>query len=210
MATKDRRFRRKRIDIRASGMVSFCIVDKTAVIMIEFTPIHTDSQIAETASLARDIWQDHYTPIIGAEQVSYMLATFQSEQAIRKQIEDGYEYYLITCDQQKTGYVAVIPDANSSTLMISKIYVLKSERGKGIGKKTLEFVESLAVERQLDTLWLTVNKNNSRSIAWYEQMGFTNSGSLVQDIGEGFVMDDFRMEKKLPAAQSFRAVFPAR
>jgi len=46
-------------------------------------------------------------------------------------------------------------------------------------------------------MWLTVNKNNSHSIAWYSRMGFTNAGPILQDIGGGFVMDDFRMEKSI-------------
>jgi hypothetical protein len=29
----------------------------------------------------------------------------------------------------------------------------------------------------------------------YEKIGFKNVGSLVQDIGSGFVMDDYKMEK---------------
>ena len=33
------------------------------------------------------------------------------------------------------------------------------------------------------------------SIAWYTRMGFRNAGPIVQDIGAGYVMDDYRMEK---------------
>jgi diamine N-acetyltransferase len=44
---------------------------------------------------------------------------------------------------------------------------------------------------------LTVNKNNTGAISVYEKIGFRNVGSLVQDIGSGFVMDDYAMEKTL-------------
>ncbi len=33
--------------------------------------------------------------------------------------------------------------------------------------------------------------------AFYERMGFARTGSLVQDIGNGFVMDDFKLMKPL-------------
>lgn len=33
-------------------------------------------QIAAVAALAREIWTQHYTPIIGAAQVAYMLERF--------------------------------------------------------------------------------------------------------------------------------------
>jgi hypothetical protein len=39
--------------------------------------------------------------------------------------------------------------------------------------------------------------NHSDAIAWYTRMGFTIVGPTVQDIGAGFVMDDYRMEKTI-------------
>jgi RimJ/RimL family protein N-acetyltransferase len=68
-------------------------------------------------------------------------------------------------------------------------------RGKGYGGKTVEFLESLAREDGFKKITLTVNKYNSGSIKAYEKMGFKNVGSIVQDIGNGFVMDDYKMEK---------------
>jgi ribosomal protein S18 acetylase RimI-like enzyme len=61
----------------------------------------------------------------------------------------------------------------------------------------LEFVEDLCRQRKIKKIWLTVNKNNSHSIKWYSRMGFTNTGPLLQDIGGGFVMNDYRMEKTI-------------
>jgi hypothetical protein len=43
-------------------------------------------------------------------------------------------------------------------------------------------------------MWLTVNKQNP-TLDWYRRRGFVCTGSLVQEIGGGFVMDDYRMEK---------------
>ena len=61
----------------------------------------------------------------------------------------------------------------------------------------LEFMENLCRHRNIKKIWLTVNKNNSHSISWYSRMGFINTASIIQDIGEGFVMDDYRMEKTI-------------
>lgn len=163
--------------------------------MADIIEVHTEAQIAETARLAGEIWRQHYTPIIGQAQVDYMLKKFQSEAAIAAQIADGYEYYLLADEGESAGYLAVVPDPPQSALLLSKIYVLDAKRGCGYGRKMLLFAEELCRQRQLKTLWLTVNKNNSNSIAWYMQMGFANAGPIVQDIGNGFVMDDYRMEK---------------
>jgi ribosomal protein S18 acetylase RimI-like enzyme len=91
------------------------------------------------------------------------------------------------------GYLAVQPRGHE--LFLSKIYVTSSVRRKGRGRKALAFAEALARERGLKKITLTVNKNNRVATTAYEKAGFRNTGSLVQDIGNGFVMDDYKMEK---------------
>lgn len=164
---------------------------------METRQVQSREEIAEVARLARGIWREHYVKIIGQAQVDYMLDKFQSENAIADQLAHGYEYYLAISDGQGAGYVAIVHDPDESTLMVSKIYVHKALRGRGYGKKMLEFAEQLSRERGATTMWLTVNRHNDNSVAWYERMGFVNAGPCVTDIGGGFVMDDFRMEKIL-------------
>jgi len=163
--------------------------------MIDLIEVRSEAQIADVVDLAREIWCEHYVPIIGQEQVDYMLGKFQSERAITDQIADAYEYYIVVQDEKSVSYVAVVPKISEASLMLSKIYVKKSARGRGLGQKMLEFMESLCRQRNIKKMWLTVNKNNSHSIDWYSWMGFINTASLIQDIGEGYVMDDYRMEK---------------
>lgn len=165
--------------------------------MIYFIEVHSEQQIADVANLAREIWQEYYVPIVGQEQVDYMLGKFQCERAIAKQLTDRYEYYSVAYDKRSAGYMAVVSNMGNTSLMISKIYVRKSDRGCGLGKQMLEFVEELCRQRRIKKIWLTVNKNNRYSIEWYSRMGFTNNGPIIQDIGSGFVMDDFRMEKAI-------------
>lgn len=163
--------------------------------MIRFHRVRSQAQIAAVARLAREIWTAHYTPIIGRAQVDYMVQQFQSAPAVAAQIDGDYEYYLVTSDAQEVGYLAVVRDVDDGTLLLSKIYLLASQRGHCLGKAMLRFVEDLCRRWGSGTVWLTVNKHNAAAIAWYERMGFTNAGPIVQDIGGGFVMDDYKMEK---------------
>lgn len=158
-----------------------------------FIPVTTNDQMSLVESLAREIWTEHYTPIIGKLQVEYMLDRFQSRQAIADQIKTGVLYFLIRTDDAFIGYLAVQP--KDDELFLSKIYVRSSLRRKGYGRKAVQFVELLAKERNLGKVVLTVNKSNVTSIRSYEKMGFQNAGSLIQDIGNGYVMDDYKMEK---------------
>jgi ribosomal protein S18 acetylase RimI-like enzyme len=162
---------------------------------MSFINVSTPEQIAFVESLAAEIWTEHYTPIIGKAQVDYMLASFQSGQAVSDQIASGVLYYLMEEDREFIGYLAVQPRGDE--LFLSKIYVKSAFRGRGHGKKAVQYAEQLARERGLRKIVLTVNKNNRIAIKAYEKLGFRNAGSLVQDIGSGYVMDDYRMEKNI-------------
>jgi hypothetical protein len=96
--------------------------------MIRFIKVHSEQQIADIAYLAQEIWQEHYLPIVGQEQIDYMLKKFQCERAIAKQLTDGYEYYSVTYDKRSAGYMAVISNVSDASLMISKIYVHLADR----------------------------------------------------------------------------------
>lgn len=163
--------------------------------MAEFKYVDSADSYAMVARLARDIWTEHYTPIIGPEQVEYMLARFQSASAVKAQTDHGVEYYLIEHDGGPAGYLALDPTKELGTMFLSKIYVHCSLRGAGLGHAALQFAEGICRERGIDLLWLTCNKHNAATLAWYERRGFRNAGPTVADIGGGYVMDDWRLEK---------------
>ncbi len=166
-----------------------------------FVQVSTGKQIEMVESLAKEIWTEHYTPIIGGEQVCYMLDRFQTKKAISDEIGAGVLYFLIESGGESIGYVAVQP--KRAELFLSKIYISSANRSSGYGKKAVQFIEKLARKRGLGKISLTVNKNNTASIEAYKKLGFRNLGSLIRDIGGGFVMDDYRMEKnvsRLPGA----------
>lgn len=155
--------------------------------------VTTETQIETVARLAFEIWNQHFTPIIGKAQVDYMVDKFQSKKAIAEQLDEGYSYYLLEADGDYIGYTGICPKEDE--MFLSKLYILASQRGKGHGRKTVEFIEDIAREKGLDKITLTVNKNNTDAIKAYEKFGFKNTGPIVTDIGGGFVMDDYRMEK---------------
>jgi GNAT superfamily N-acetyltransferase len=162
--------------------------------MIHMVPVASAEQVALVARLAREIWEEYYVPIIGRAQVDYMVAKFQTAEAMQAQIDEGYEYFLIHLQDRPVGYLAIRHDAPEARIFISKLYVLAAQRKSGAGRQSLDFVESIARERGATQLWLTVNKGNP-SVRAYERLGFHIAEAIVMDIGGGFVMDDYRMEK---------------
>ena len=153
----------------------------------------TPGDIATVARLAREIWTAHYTPIIGAAQVDFMLERFQSEDAIADQIAEGFAYFLVAVEDRPVGYAAILPEPEGS-LFLSKIYVHSSARGQGAGKAMLDHIITLARHRGLSRIHLTVNRHTQCAIDWYLRQGFVITGQQCQDIGNGFVMDDFVLQ----------------
>ena len=156
-----------------------------------------DDDIAAVAELADEIWHEHFVSIIGEPQVDYMLEKFQSPSAIAAQLESGYEYYIASADGQSAGYTGLIPDPANRRMMISKLYVRLDARGTGLGSGLLEFAGEECRKRGIDTIWLTVNRFNHQPVDWYRRKGFSVVDEVKKDIGAGFFMDDFIMEKKL-------------
>ena len=60
----------------------------------------------------------------------------------------------------------------------------------------LEYIDDYARRNDIHTEYLRVNKGNP-TVRIYERAGFIIKESVVKDIGNGFVMDDYIMEKTL-------------
>ena len=154
--------------------------------------------IEALVALAREIWIEHYTPIIGAEQVEYMPDKFQSEGAIFSQINfEGYAYYMAFFKGKLAGYLSIKPDETTREVFLSKIYVEKSYRRLGIAKEFINMLKELYDNTQFNNIWLTVNKYNKGSIDAYKRLGFEIVDEMVTDIGNGFVTDDYKMSMEL-------------
>lgn len=158
---------------------------------LRFLPVTDPSGAAEVESLARSIWPPHYIPIIGEEQVDYMLTKFQTASAILAQIGEGQRYFLLQIADRNLGYLAFQPQ--DGMLYLSKLYLLSEERGKGIASQALEFLKTQTRALGLARIFLRVHKRNP-AVAIYQKLGFRITGPLVTEIGEGFIMDDHRME----------------
>ncbi len=124
-----------------------------------------------------------------------MLEKFQSKKSLRQQRKDGFTYFLLMNHSQPIGYTGV--QLKNNELFLSKFYLLLEERHKGFGRQAMDFLEQFALKQHVRKITLTVNKNNLDTINAYTKMGFVNLGSVIQNIGHEFVMDDYKMEKFL-------------
>lgn len=163
---------------------------------LNFHKVINSEDIKIVSIKAKEIWREHFTSIIGSEQVEYMLALFLSEDAITKAInEEHYEFYKICLEDKLIGFFSIKKE--EKRLFLSKLYIEKAYRGNGYARKTLNYIETLSKEVGCTTVWLTCNKYNEHTLAVYHKMGFTIFEEAVNDIGNGYVMDDYYLEKQL-------------
>jgi GNAT superfamily N-acetyltransferase len=150
--------------------------------------------------LASRIWREHYPGIITHEQIDYMLAKMYAADVIRHEIMDqGYRYVLVLSGDEPVGFIAYVHEREKQAVKIGKLYLLPKQHGKGMGRQMLAYVKDDALRTGAKSIYLFVNKNNGKAIAAYERFGFSKAEALINDIGAGFVMDDYRMELDLRA-----------
>lgn len=161
-----------------------------------FPKVETVEEVSALAQLASEIWNEYFVSIITKEQIDYMVDKFQSDHAITNQIENqGYEYFFMNIHGHNIGYLGIKQEQDK--LFLSKFYIRKEHRGKGYASQAMAFLEEICKDRGLGMIWLTVNRYNDTTIAVYEKKGFKSVRTQVADIGNGFVMDDFIMEKEI-------------
>lgn len=149
------------------------------------------NDIPTLAQVASEIWHEYYTPIIGLQQVEYMVDKFQSVKGITQQIDNGYEYYFAIYNGEIAGYFGVQPQADS--LFLSKLYIKKDFRGKGISTQILAYIKDIALKYGKSKITLTINRHNYSTIDIYKHFGFKIEKEEKADIGNGFYMDDYIM-----------------
>lgn len=169
---------------------------------IAFEAVRTTDDRQRLAALADEIWHEYWPALIGDAQTDYMVENFQSLEAIERDMrEHAYEYWLMRAedDGRIAGYTGGRVEPETNRFFISKIYLRAEERGHGFASQTIRFYEDLCRARGLAALYLTVNKHNDLGVRAYRGKGFETIDSVETDIGQGFIMDDFIMEKRIGA-----------
>ncbi len=160
--------------------------------------VETDEQLKTLAEKANIVWHEFFPCILTGGQIDYMVEKFQSYNAMKNQMEnDGYEYYFITADDKILGYTGIKKETENEKLFLSKLYLLKENRGKGYASEAFKFLINYCMGNGLKSIYLTVNKQNEHTIAVYKKKGFEVIDTQVADIGCGYVIDDYIMELKL-------------
>lgn len=148
-----------------------------------------DDELELLAKTAKEIWHESFSYLLSFDQIEYMTDKFLSAKAINENMINGYVYRLLIDNEEIIGFTA--SKKEDSKTFLSKLYLKEKYHGLGLGKRLIMDVHDLYNQ---DKMYLTVNKH-SKVFPMYLHLGFEIIDSVVSDIGEGYVMDDFIMER---------------
>ena len=157
-----------------------------------------ETDIPEIQEIAYRSWQENYPGIISQAQIDFMLDLMYSETEIRSQFKnENYHYYFIENElDQRIGIMGFEKDEEPNSTKLHRLYLLRSEKGKGFGKLAIQFLKDRVAELGNSRIILNVNKYNPAK-EFYQKLDFKVYDEGIFDIGNGFVMDDYLMEFKI-------------
>ncbi|OIQ16931.1 MAG: GNAT family N-acetyltransferase [Flavobacterium sp. MedPE-SWcel] len=148
--------------------------------------------------LAEQVWELTYKDILSPEQLEYMFGMMYSPTSIKNQLDEkGHQFILIKDDAEiYYGFASYEISARPETTKIHKLYVLPQTQGKGIGRLLLNAIEKEAHANGNNTITLNVNRFNT-ALHFYNKTGFVKTGTEDIDIGNGYLMEDFILDKEI-------------
>lgn len=156
-----------------------------------------EADLPKVRDLAERIWRSSYAGLLSPGQIEYMLDWMYSLERLQRDRTSGVVFEWPIVDQIPVGYMATQIDPSAAVLHLHKLYVLPQFQGKGLGGRLLEHAFQAATQAGCRSVRLHVNKGNHRAIACYHRHGFFQEASVVNNIGGGYVMDDYVMVRPL-------------
>lgn len=165
---------------------------------LKFVKLSLDSHsdFEQIEMMAKEILPEVYESIIPRDQIQYLLDNHHSASAIFYDIwQKNAQFYLIHLNENTAGYLGI--ELNGEVLILSKLYLLKSQRGKRIGTATLLYVDEIARLNSMRRIEIVVHKNNTRTIELYRRSGFHISESLSRMLDDGSLLEGNKMVKSV-------------
>lgn len=165
--------------------------------------IATEKDIPIIQDIANHAWYPAYGTILTDEQSEYMLEMMYSTDSLSEQMHANQVFALLynTADNEPNTVVGFVSfelhyHNEIDLAKIHKLYLLPEAKGKGLGAQLIEYIVNIAKSNNISRISLNMNKHNP-SYGFYQHIGFEKVKEENIHIGNGFVMEDFVLEKKL-------------
>lgn len=127
-----------------------------------------------------------------------MLSKGYNEDTITKELNGGTISWVTLYNYDELiGFASYGPTDNREEIQLFKLYIHPRFQLIGYGTAFLQHFQEKATENGYKHIVLTVNKKNNKAISAYSKNGFVVREPRITDIGSGFLMDDYVMNKCL-------------
>ena len=157
-------------------------------------PVHVRlacrDDVPAVRALLVETWHDTYDALIGAERVTAITDDWHSPENLRRQLDMPDTAFLVAEEKGRVVGHLFVNAGEPPVLAIARLYVLPGRQRRGIGGRLI--AAALARHPEARTLYLEVEADNLKGLAFYRREGFEVLGESVQA-----GIRHLRMEKRL-------------
>lgn len=146
------------------------------------------SELKIVLDFTHDSWVKLFDDVVSDEVISQIIGWIFDTNAIEKQSEQGFLFFLYSENDVPLAYMSIEPFHNGeNVLKIHNLYVLPLAQNRGIGKQLIQKAIEIASEKGLTKLVFVANRF-SLNITFFKHLGFAIESKEKIDIGNGHKM----------------------
>jgi len=139
----------------------------------------SNSDTADLFNLMKEVYPQAYD-YFWQDGGNWYVNTQYSEENISKELlEENAEYFFVLYNGEKIGNFRIIWDKTldnynekKKSVKLHRIYLHSKIQGKGVGKKLLEWLESTALQKQYELIWLDAMDEKPQAFQFYKKVGY--------------------------------------
>ena len=137
------------------------------------------NDVVQLQQICIQTFAETFSAMNSEEDMQKYLADSFSDEKLRTELRDeNSAYYFALVNEKVAGYLKVNFGQsqnelkNENALEIERIYVLKAFQGKRVGQVLFEKAIEIALQKEVDFVWLGVWEHNAKAIRFYRKNGF--------------------------------------
>lgn len=163
----------------------------------------TTLDLEELQNISKKTFEETFSVFNSRENMEiYLHKSFSKEKLNHELLDENSEFYFASFNNDIIGYLKInfgfsqTELRDNKALEIERIYVLKAYQGKNIGQKLYEKAIEIAIQKNLDYIWLGVWEENEKAVAFYKKNGFIEFDKHIFYLGND-KQTDLMMRKNL-------------
>lgn len=144
----------------------------------------TQDHLVELQEISYETFNDTFRHQNSPENMqAYLEQAFNLKQLAKELANSSSQFFFVYLDNEIAGYLKVntneaqSEDMGDESLEIERIYIRGSFQKHGLGKYLLNHAVKIAMELDVKRIWLGVWDQNENAIAFYNKMGFVQTGA---------------------------------